>query len=145
MTCSGRNLLPCSCCQDGAQSLVLPWWYIPYIQISWPGCWYETRCSDPSLSYDWPQLIFPDVLIVLFDLSLNGPPSLSNVDLPHQQGILYMQGVFKPKSSLMGWRKLAMFLGRTPAVLICDCRFIQQRVWRPPKSDLLVYLLPQAD
>jgi hypothetical protein len=37
ITCSERNLLPCSRDRDGVQFLSLPWRCVLYVQISWPG------------------------------------------------------------------------------------------------------------
>jgi len=34
-----QDFVSCSCCQDGTQSLSLPWWCVPCVQISWPWYW----------------------------------------------------------------------------------------------------------
>jgi hypothetical protein len=81
------------------------------------GC-HDTACGDSDFCCALQQLISLDVLIVLLDPGLSEPPDLSSVD-PQLKGIMYMLGVFNPRSFLMWQRKLAMLLDGRPAVLIC--------------------------
>jgi hypothetical protein len=59
-----------------------------------------------------------DVLLFILDCVVSGMASLLNVDLPHSQGTLYRPGVFSPKLSFTGCRKLGIFLRGRPTDLI---------------------------
>jgi hypothetical protein len=49
---------------------------------------------------------------------------------PHSQGILYMPGVLSPRSSFTGWRKLEIFLGGKPTLLmLCLATILLRRVY----------------
>jgi hypothetical protein len=80
--------------------------------------YHETVFGDSGLCCALQQLISADVLMVLLDPGLSGPPNMSSRD-PQLKGMLYMPGVFKPRSFLMWQRKLATLLDGRPTVLIC--------------------------
>jgi len=42
-----------------SSTMLLPQWYVSYVWISWPDCWYETGHSGPSLCCAQPWLISP--------------------------------------------------------------------------------------
>jgi hypothetical protein len=70
--------------------------------------------------YGWFLLMIKlDVPVVITDLVLNVTPSLYKVDLP----ILTMDAVypvFKPRSSLIGQKKMLAFLsGRSTVLMLC--------------------------
>jgi hypothetical protein len=95
MNCLCRSHPPCSCCLEGAQSKLPPWWYggedTNIHEL-------DTMSKvDPVPHHGWLVQLKVDISIVLVHPGTNWTACLPNITWPLSQRMLYTPGVFNPR------------------------------------------------
>jgi hypothetical protein len=128
ITCSLRNILPCTCYRHGAESLSLLWLCIPCVRISRSSYWYLkldalTKVCVVIVHGLFVRMLQIDMPLVLLEPCLRGMPMLSSVDITTFSGDVTNASYFQAEEIIDGPTETGDLPRREAYIFLCYILF----------------------